>query len=61
MVHMEKLLSPRELAEYVGVPLSTVYQWNYARSGPPPIRVGKHIRFRECDIETWLRDREKAL
>lgn len=57
---MEKLLSPRDLAGYVGVPISTVYEWNYRRSGPTAIRLGKHIRYREVDVERWLAERQKA-
>ena len=31
---MDKLLSAEELAELIGVPLGTVYKWNYAGGGP---------------------------
>jgi excisionase family DNA binding protein len=52
--YVEKLLSPLDLAEYLDVPRSTVYEWNYKRSGPPAIRVGKHVRYRQADVERWL-------
>ena len=52
-----RLLSPVQFADYVGVPLATVYQWNYQRTGPPFIKVGRHVRYRRVDIERWLASR----
>jgi excisionase family DNA binding protein len=57
---MEKLLSAQGLADYVDVPLETVYRWNYVGSGPPAIKVGRHLRFRERDVEAWLDKKAKA-
>jgi excisionase family DNA binding protein len=58
----EKLMTVQELAEYVGVPRSTVYQWNYAGTGPRFLKVGKYTRFRLADVDAWLAERcsEKA-
>lgn len=49
-----KLLTPEELAEQVGVPLSTVYTWNSRGGGPRRVRVGKHCRYRQSDIDSWV-------
>ncbi|MEU3730287.1 helix-turn-helix domain-containing protein [Streptomyces sp. NPDC033538] len=49
-----RLATPQELADYVGVPLSTVYQWSSRGGGPKFIRVGRHLRARWDDIEKWL-------
>jgi excisionase family DNA binding protein len=57
---VDKLLSPTDLAGYLDVPRSTVYEWNYRRTGPPAIRIGKHVRYREADVERWLRERQKV-
>lgn len=48
------LLSPTELADYLKVPLKTVYNWRQGGSGPRGIRVGKHVRYRQSDIDAWL-------
>ena len=48
------LLSPKALAEFLDVPIGTVYAWNYSRSGPPAIKVGRHCRYRTSDVEAWL-------
>lgn len=57
---VEKMLSPLDLAGVCAVPLSTVYEWNYKGTGPPVIRLGKHVRYREADVERWLAERQKA-
>ncbi|HZJ27979.1 MAG TPA: helix-turn-helix domain-containing protein [Acidimicrobiia bacterium] len=49
-----RLLSPAELAEYLGVPLATVYRWRSQHDGPAGIRVGRHVRYRLDDVERWL-------
>ncbi len=50
----ERLLSPRDLAELCQVPIATVYRWNYTGTGPTVLRLGKHVRYREGDVERWL-------
>jgi excisionase family DNA binding protein len=51
---LEPLLSAEELAEYLEVPVATIYAWRYHRKGPPGFRVGRFIRFRLGDVEHWL-------
>ena len=53
----DQLLTVEELADYLGVPVATVYAWRYRRQGPPGFRLGKHLRFRWSDIEDWIEDR----
>lgn len=53
-VALDALLTPQELAAYVKVPLTTVYQWNSDRSGPRRCHVGKHVRYRKSDVDAWL-------
>ncbi len=48
------LLSPQQLADYLGVPLATVYRWRHESTGPRGIKLGKHVRYRRRDVETWL-------
>jgi excisionase family DNA binding protein len=47
-------MTPTEVSNYLGVPLATVYGWRYRGTGPPGIRVGRHLRFRSSDVERWL-------
>lgn len=45
---------PQTLAEYLNVPVATVYKWRYEGTGPPGIKVGRHVRYRRGDVEAWL-------
>jgi len=57
MHQLEPIISAQELAEYLGVPVATIYAWRYRRQGPPGSRVGRHVRFRWSDVERWIEDR----
>lgn len=54
MSTMDKLLTLQQLAELLGVPEATVYQWRSKGYGPRGLRVGKHVRYRPADVEKWL-------
>lgn len=49
-----KLATVTELAEYLDVPVQTVYAWNTKGTGPRAIKVGRYVRYRQEDIERWL-------
>ncbi len=50
----QRLLSPQDLADQLGIPLPTVYKWRYGGTGPRSIKVGRHIRYRQSDVDAWL-------
>jgi excisionase family DNA binding protein len=53
-VQRRKLATARELADYLDVPIGTVYQWASRGGGPKMIKVGRHLRARWEDVEQWL-------
>lgn len=55
-----QLATVEDLATYAGVPVKTVYEWNYKRTGPRVLKVGRHIRYRWADIEKWLDGQAKV-
>jgi excisionase family DNA binding protein len=57
MEHIDRLLTVEDLAEYLDVPVATIYAWRYHRQGPPGFRVGRHLRYRWNDVERWISDR----
>lgn len=52
-----KLLTAIEVAEYLRLPLSTVYKLVQEKR-LPGFKVGKHWRFRKDVIQKWIRDQE---
>ena len=56
---LEPLLDVTDLAVYLGVPVSTVYDWRTRGLGPRAYRFGKHLKFALSDVRTWIaRQRE---
>ena len=51
---MQKLWGPQDVADYLGVPIGTVYQWRSRGTGPVGKRIGKHVRYRPEDVEAWF-------
>jgi excisionase family DNA binding protein len=51
---LDPLLSIEDLAEYLGVPVATIYDWRVDGKGPCGIRVGRHVKFTVTDVLEWL-------
>jgi excisionase family DNA binding protein len=50
----DRLWTVQDLAEYLGIPVQTIYQWRTKGYGPPGRRMGKHVRFRPDDVRAWV-------
>jgi excisionase family DNA binding protein len=57
---LPELLTVEQLAELLGVPVATVYRWNYLGTGPQRLAIGRHVRYRLSDVEAWLHDQRVA-
>jgi excisionase family DNA binding protein len=55
----DPLLSPQELADYLGIPLQTIYVWAAQGAGPERIRIGRHTRYRLSAVDKWLATKVK--
>jgi hypothetical protein len=53
----EKHLSPDDLAKREVVPLETVTGWRKTRTGPPYMKIGRHVRYRLADVIAWEESR----
>ena len=51
---LEPLLSIEDLAQYLGVPVTTIYDWRVDGKGPCGVRVGRHVRFTRSDVLAWI-------
>ena len=54
---IEPLWTVGDVAAYLGVPVTTLYQWRYRRTGPRAYRVGRHLRYRPAEVRSWLEKR----
>jgi len=50
----DPLLSPKQVADLLGVPVATLYQWRYRSEGPPGFKIGGHVRYRRSTVGAWL-------
>jgi excisionase family DNA binding protein len=51
---LERLLTADEVAEYLGIPVATLYQWRHKGSGPAAYRVGRYLRYEPTAVRRWL-------
>lgn len=56
MAAIAGLMSLKEVADFLGVSVQTVYQWRYRNEGPPGYRIGGRVRYRRADLEVWLEE-----
>lgn len=48
------IVTVEQLAEYLQVPVQTVYAWNKRGTGPKVWHVGRGARYYATDIKAWL-------
>jgi predicted DNA-binding transcriptional regulator AlpA len=59
-VIMERLLTPHQLADFLGVKPGTIYSWlSRGVDIPPPIKIGSVTRWQEKTVRQWIEAREK--
>lgn len=52
----DALMNTEELARLLNVPIGTIRDWRLRGTGPPGLKVGRHVRYRVVDVERWLDD-----
>lgn len=50
----DPLLTPEQVARWIGKPKATLYAWRSRGLGPRGIRVGNALRYRRSEVERWL-------
>lgn len=53
----DQLMTIDEVAEYMQVPVKTLYDWRHRSVGPSGMRIGRHVRYRRRDVDAWLETR----
>jgi excisionase family DNA binding protein len=50
----EGLLTEQDAAELLQVPLSTLRRWQREGAGPPCLKIGRQVRYRQVAVQRWL-------
>ncbi|WP_235825391.1 helix-turn-helix transcriptional regulator [Agromyces badenianii] len=58
---LDRLMDITELAGYLGVPVSTVYDWRTHGKGPAAYRFGKHLKFAVADVRAWVAEQRESV
>jgi excisionase family DNA binding protein len=57
----DRLWTPQEAADYLGVPVATLYRWrSMGSSAPEGIRIGRHLRFDPDEVRSWAASRSDS-
>lgn len=51
------LMTIKELAELLGVSVSTIIRWSDAGEIPAPMTIGGSVRWKRATIEAWLSEK----
>lgn len=56
----DHLWTPGEVADFLGMPLSTLYHWrSHGRPAPPAIKIGRHLRYDPQVVKEWAASRQE--
>ena len=55
---VDRLWTVEDVSTFLGVPVSTLYQWRHRRIGPRAAKVGRHLRYDPAEVRSWLLERE---
>lgn len=57
----DELLTAQELANYLKIPLATIYKQPQEGTGVPGLRIGKHLPSRRSEAEMWLESKQDPI
>jgi excisionase family DNA binding protein len=57
----DRMMTVEDLAEYLGIPIPTVYKQRSEGTGPPGFRVGKYVRWRRPEVDAWLESKRDPI
>ncbi|WP_281775882.1 helix-turn-helix domain-containing protein, partial [Bifidobacterium ruminantium] len=57
---MERLYTPAQVSQMLGVSVKTLEKWRWERRNLPYVKLGAAVRYRESDLERWIDDHTVA-
>ena len=57
-INPNQLLTDEEASELLGVKRQTLAAWRMSgRYGLPFLKIGRLVRYKRCDVDTWIESR----
>lgn len=53
---VQNLWDVERTAEFLGVPVATLYQWRYHGTGPRAHKIGRYLRYVPEEVIAWVRE-----
>lgn len=50
----QRLWTVEDVAEFLGVPVRTLYDWRGRGYGPTGKKVGRYLRYDPAEVERWF-------
>lgn len=51
---MERLYTPAQVSEMLGVSVKTLEKWRWERRNLPYVKLGTVVRYKESDLTSWI-------
>lgn len=51
---VSRLWTIEDVSNYLGIPVTTLYQWRSKGYGPAGRRMGRYVRYRPEDVRSWV-------
>lgn len=55
-----KTWTVKDVADFLSVPVTTMYEWRRTGYGPPARKVGKYLRYWPDEVVAWFDDLNSA-
>jgi len=55
-----EFLDTKRAAEVLGLQKNTLEAWRSRGGGPPFVKLGRAVRYRQSDLETWIQTRIRS-
>ncbi len=50
----------KDAAQYLGLPVPTLYAWHSRNQGPPAYRIGRWLKYSPAEVEKWVRSQTNS-
>lgn len=56
----DRLLTPEQVAEHLGMATQTLAQWRWLKKGPTFKKISNRVRYPADALERWLSDQQES-